>query len=266
MRQYSGLVTGLLYKEGIERVEEALAIYERINDITGQGQSWAELARLLYHDERLDAAEGAALRAIDLFSDKGDRFVVCDCHNLLGNICRSKGETEKAIDHFETALGIASTFNWHDLLFRINFSLAELFFSEKRIDDAHAHVERAKSHAINFPYNLGCAMELQAWFWLQERKLEEAKSEALGAIDVFERLGAAKDVERCRAILGDIEKETEKPVASGELLETVPLSTSVNSPFSARGTTGHHPMNLFRRILRQTTDPASGQRMKGKRE
>ena len=107
------------------------------------------------------------------------------------------------MNHFETALGIASSFKWHYQLFWINCSLALLFFCEKRFDDAHAHIERAKSHAINDPYSLGCAMVLQAVFWLQERKPEEAKSEALGAIDVFERLGAAKGVEDCRAILRD---------------------------------------------------------------
>ena len=224
------------YKEGIAQAKEALEIYKRLNHISGQAESWQLLAWLLYADDQLDAAEEAALRAIDL-SDEGNQFPVCDCYRILGNICRSKGETEKAVNHFETALGIASTFNWHDHLFWINCSLAELFFSEKRIDDAHAHVERAKSHAINFPYYLGRATELQAGFWLEEGKLEEAKSEALGAIDVFERLGAAKDVERCRKILRYIEKRTEKPVTSGELLETVPLPTSVNSPFSARGTT-----------------------------
>ena len=255
-----------LYKEGIAQAKEALEIYRRLNDISGQARSRQILAWLLYEDEQLDAAEEAALRAIDL-SGKGSRFGVCDCYRILGDICSLRGETEKAINHFETALGIASTFNWHGQLFWINYSLSELFFSEKRIDDAHAHVERAKSHAIDDPYNLGRAMELQARFWLQERKLEEAKSEALGAVDVFKKLGAAKELEYCREILQYIEKETEKPVTSGELLESVPLSpTSVNSPFSARGTTGHHLMNLFRRILPQTTDPPSGQRMKGKRE
>ena len=259
----SNMMLGL-YKEGIAQAKEALEIYKRLNHISGQAMSWQSLAWLLHEDDQLDAAEEAALRATDL-SGEGNQFLVCDCYCLLGNICGSKGETEKAMNHFEKALGIASTFNWHNSLLRINYSLARLFFSEKRIDDAHAHVERAKSHAISHPYYLGYAMKLQAWFWLQERKLEEAKSEALGAIDVYEKLGAAKDVEDCREILRDIEKETEKPVNSGELLESVPLPTSVNSPCSAQGTTGHHPMNLFRRILRQTTDPASGQRLKGKR-
>jgi hypothetical protein len=34
---------------------------------------------------------------------------------------------------------------------------------------------------------------------------EEAKSEALHALDVFEKLGAANDAERTRALLGEID-------------------------------------------------------------
>ena len=253
-----------LYKEGIVQAKEALEFCERLNDISGQATSWQLLAWLLYYDKQLDAAEEAALRASDL-SNKGDQYPVCDCHRILGSICHSRGETEKAINHFETALRIASSFKSRHHLFWINFSLAMLFFDEKRFDDAHVHVERVKSHTINSPYYLGRAMELQAILWCKERKLEEAKCEALGAIDVFERLGAAKDLKRCRATLRNIEKETERPVTSGELSETVPLPTSVNSPFSARGTTRHHPTNLFQGILPQKTDPTSGQRTKGKR-
>ena len=105
--------------------------------------------------------------------------------------------------------------------------MAGLFLSEKRFEDAHAHLERAKSHAINAPYNLGCAMELQARIWYEERKLEEAKSEALRVASVFEKMGAAREVEVCRYILRNIEQMMEDPVTSGELLETVPLLIAV---------------------------------------
>ena len=206
-----------LYKEGIERVEEALAIYERLNDITGQVLSWQELAWLLYEDDQLGAAEEAALRVTDLPLNKGNQHVVCECHRILGDICCSRGETEKAISQYETALGIASTFNWHDRLFWINYSLAKLFLGENRFDDAHVHLERAKSHAINDQYGLGCAMEQQAWIWYKERRLEEAKSEASRAASVFEKMGAARDAERCREILRTIEQEMEiqfPPVSS----------------------------------------------------
>ena len=50
-------------------------------------------------------------------------------------------------------------------------------------------------------------MELQARIWYEEGRLEEAESEALRAADVFEKLGATEELEICRELLGDIERE-----------------------------------------------------------
>ena len=196
-----------LHKEGIVQAKEASEIYGRLNAISGQGLSLKQLAPLLYGDGQFNAAEEAAFRAIDLLSGEGDRFQfsVCDCYRVLGRIYHSKGETEKAIKHFKKAVEIASTFNWHVHLFWSNYSLAVLFFDQNRFNDAHTHVERAKSHAINDAYLLGRAMELQAKFWSQERKFEEAKSEALRAADIYERLGATGVLERCKTLLRNIE-------------------------------------------------------------
>ena len=157
-------------------------------------------------DDQLDAAEEAASRAINLFLDEGDQFGVCDSHRLLGDIYLAEGETEKAINHFETALGIASPLNWHDQQFWIHYSLAWLFSNERQFDAAHAHIEHTKLHATNDPYNLGRAMVLQAKFWYEQRMLKEAKSAALRATNIFETLGAVKDVEGCRALLHLIEE------------------------------------------------------------
>ena len=150
------------------------------------------------------------------------------------DICCSRGETEKAISQYETALGIASTFNWREQLFWIHSGLARLFFGENKFNDAHAHIERAKPHAVNDGYMMGRAMELRARILDKEGKLEEAKSEALRAIDAFATLGATKDLERSRILFQDIEVEmkTRKPVASGELPETVLLPAPINLLFS----------------------------------
>ena len=193
-----------LSKEGIGQATESLEICKRLDDVFGQALSWQELAWLLYGDRQLDAAEEAALRVIDLLSDTSDQFPVCECYDLLGKICRSKGEIEKAINYHETAIGIASSSNWLDLLFWNNYNLAQLFFGEKRFDDAHIHVERAKSHAINDSYYLGRVMELLAGFWYEEGRLEGAKSEALRAVGVYEGIGAAKDLENCKTLLRKI--------------------------------------------------------------
>ena len=233
------------HKEGIEQVKEALGIYEWLDDVSGQARSWRWLAWLLYGDKQLEAAEEAASRAIDPLSDKGEHFPVCECYHLLGLICHSKGERENAIRHFETALRIASPFNWHDHLFWNHYSLSELFFSGGRFDDAHAHIERAKSHAINDPYLLGHAMYLRAQFWGDQCRLEEAKSDAVSAAEVFEKLGAAKNVECCREIIRDIEERMKRPATSGgsdfngEPLETMQLPAPINLPFPVR-VTEHH--------------------------
>jgi tetratricopeptide (TPR) repeat protein len=203
-------------RKGYNRRQEALEVYERLGDTVGQARCLIKLSWLLYSDKQFDAAEEAAFRAIDLLPEEGEQYRVCRSHRTLGNIYQSKGDIEKAIHHFEVALGIASSFNWHDFLFWIHYELAKLFHNEGRLDDAHAHIERAKSHTVNSTQNLGNAMELQARVWYEQHRLEEAKSEALRAAQVYERLGAAKKVERCRKLLQDIEKEPNTPVASGQ--------------------------------------------------
>jgi len=186
-----------LYKEGIQLAEEALEIHERLGDPVAQAQCLSYLAQLLRDDRQLDAAEKAASRAIDLVPEKGDQFPVCDCHRTLGHIYRFRGKTGTAIHHFETALGIASSFNWDAQLFWNHCSLAEAFFDEGRFDDAYIHIEHAKSYVANNVHYLGRVTELQATFLFQQHRLEEARSEALRATDVYEGLGAVKDVEDC---------------------------------------------------------------------
>ncbi|KAF9642816.1 TPR-like protein, partial [Thelephora ganbajun] len=185
-----------LYEEGISQANEALEIYERHNHIFGQAQTLQNLAFLLYADEQFDAAETAASRSIDLSSSTNNRLGICECHRVLGNIYRSKGETEKAISHYETALGIASSSNWNTQLFWNHYALARLFLNQGGFSDAHVHIERAKSHTVNNPYSLGRAMELEAQVLDEERRFEDAKSEASRAAGIFERLGAAGDLER----------------------------------------------------------------------
>ena len=206
-----------LCKEGILGAKEALRIYERLNDVPGQGWSLYYLAWSLYSDGQFSAAEEAASRAIDLLSDTGEQYRIGECHRLLGVIYHSKGEIEKAIDHFRTTLETASSFGWHGSLFWIHLSLAQLFFDQGRIGDAQACIDQAKSHTINPSYYLGHAMGLQARLWYNQQGFEEAKSEASDAVDMFEKLGVTEGSERCRALLQDIEEKTKKPVTSGEL-------------------------------------------------
>ena len=222
-------------------MEDALGIYEQLNDISGQAQSLQQLARLLYaepHGYQLDIAEEAALQAINLLPDDGEQFQVCRCYRILGDICSSKGKIEEAANHFNTALEIASTFNWYSEQFWNHHSLAWLLSCEGMFDSAHIHIGHAKSNAIHDPYLMGRVMSLWAKILYKECRFEEAKSEALCAADVFEKLGAMGSVRHCRAIIQDIEALAPSGIldSNGESPETSLLPTPVDSPFLAHST------------------------------
>ena len=139
----------------------------------------------------------------------------------LGNICRSKGETEKVVHHFEVPLGTTSSFNWNDEIFWIHSSLAVPSPDEGKFDDGHARIERAISYTVNNAHDLGKAIVLQAVLWHKQHRSEEARFEfeVLRVVDIFEKLGATQDVENCRTLLQRIQRESNSPVASGQLRE-----------------------------------------------
>jgi hypothetical protein len=88
----------------------------------------------------------------------------------------------------------------------------ELFLRESKFDDAHTHIEQAKSHVINDAYLLGRVAELQARTWYEQDSFKEATSAALHAIEIYEKLGAAGDLADCRTLLWIIEEADGTPV------------------------------------------------------
>jgi tetratricopeptide (TPR) repeat protein len=194
-----------LTKEGVEQAREALGILERINDTAGQLICLDDLARTLRNDKQLEAAEEAASRAIGLVSEKGQEHLVCKLHRSLGMIHESKGEKEKAVHHYKTAIGIASPFNWHDVLFWNHLDLAEMFRNEGEFEEASAHIKQAKPYAVDNTFWLGCATYLQATIWHRQRRLEDAKSEGLHALKIFEKLGVEEAVD-CRDLLQKVKQ------------------------------------------------------------
>jgi tetratricopeptide (TPR) repeat protein len=194
-----------LHEEGIRQAKEALGIFERISDTMGQGGCLNDLAWLYFGHKQFDTAEDAASRAIDLLTGKGRETAICQLHRILGKTYHSKGEKTKAIRHFETALGIASPLNWNEELCWTHYDMADLFRDENEFDEANTHIELAKSYTAD-NLHLGSAMYMQAKIWYGQGRVGEAQLEALQAIEIFEKLGAARDVEVCRSLLRQLDK------------------------------------------------------------
>ncbi|KAF9787278.1 hypothetical protein BJ322DRAFT_1107340 [Thelephora terrestris] len=222
-----------LHKEGIQHAKEALAIFQRLGDTAAQAECQLNLARLLYDNEQYDAAEEAASRAIGLLPEKGEEFQACQSHRVLGRIYRLKGEGAKAIHHLEEALRIATSFKWPDEQSWIHYAMAQLFSGKHQFNDAHAHIEQAKSCAVNDVYLQGRVMEQWADILFEEGKLEEAMSEVLCALEAYKNIGAAKDVENCKDLIWNIEQAKEGQAASDE--------TDSDSHFTYFDTSEHSP-------------------------
>ena len=225
-------------KEGIQQAEEALEILERINDTGGQAFCLENLARSLYYDQQFDAAENTASRAIGLVREKGQEHLTSRLHRVLGLIHKSKGEKEKAIQHFKTALRIASLFNFRDSLFWIHHDLALLFRNKGELDKALIHLEQAKSRTVDQPYLLGGAIYLQASVWFLQGRFEDAKTEALHSLEIFEKLGATRDAGDCRDFLRLVEQKmkTDLLVSNCEFLETMLHHTPIDASSSTKHT------------------------------
>jgi len=195
-----------LHKEGVQQAEEALRIHEQLNYTFGQAPSLLNLAWLLYGDRQFDAAGEAASRSIKLLPERVNQFHICGCYRLLGEVHASKGDTETAISHFKASLKIASSLGLHREQFWNHVGLVELFCDQGGFDNSHAHIKRAKSHAVGYPYLVARAMWLQAGVLYKQSRFREARLEALRAADTLEKVGATRDLEMCRSFLRDIEE------------------------------------------------------------
>ena len=228
-----------LHKEGILQAKEASEVYERLNDRMGHVDSLQYMALLLAEDYQADTAEEVASRAINLASDGSRQSQVCEHHRILGQILRSRGETEAAINHFKTALEIASSLDSRGAQALALHSLVHLLLKEDRFDDAQVYLEHLKLHMANDPFNLDLVMLFQACAWYQQGRLEEAKLEFSRIIGVYEDIGVSADLlGSCRELLRVIEDETNYRIApdepgDGELLGTILLLASID-PLCAR--------------------------------
>ena len=229
------------YKEGIDQVRGALEICERLGGKVERAGFLDNLAALLKEDGQLDAGEEAVVESIKLLQEKGQEQQLYSSHTTLGQIYQVKGKREKAIYHYELALGIASTFHWRPYLSQIHALLAQLFLDEGRFEDADVRIKQAKSQALGNAHSLGSVVLLQALIWYGQRRFEDAAPEALHAQDIFGRLGNARCLEASRNILRGMEEAMRSPPPSGksdtngELPEAIASPVPVNPSFSAHG-------------------------------
>jgi tetratricopeptide (TPR) repeat protein len=205
------------YEEGVKQASEALSIAEAYGTPVDKAGSLNMVAWLTYRAGRVDDAEKAANRAISLLlPEKNQELLICQSHRILGEISLAQEKKEEGIRHFKEALRIASPFSWNNHVIWIHHSLALLYSGEGKFDEAQTHIEQAESYAVGNTYFIGRAILLRAWVLYRQRKFEEARSEALRALELFKNLGATTGQGICGSVLENIDQAEKGLSISGK--------------------------------------------------
>ena len=188
-----------LREEGIREAREASEIFEQLGEKVDQTGCLTNLAELLLGDGQPDAAEEVISRAITLAEN--NQILLNNCHSSLGEIYRSKGHTEKAIEQFEISLRIASSHDWHQSAFLSHKMLVVLFCNMHRFDDANSHLEGSRRHTANSAFDSADLVGLQGFVCYCQGRLEEAEVHYSRASNEFEEFGSTVHAEDCRAMI-----------------------------------------------------------------
>jgi tetratricopeptide (TPR) repeat protein len=205
-----------LPKEGIQQAKEALEIVERLGNATDQAAILVNLAWLLCRGQSIRRRRRSRIPRNQ--PPPGERRTI---FGLQISSCSwrdipSKGEMEKAIHHYELALGIASPFNWHHDLFSVHYKLAGLFRDEGRFGEAQAHIEHAKSHATDSAFNLGLRWRSRPGFGTCSADLKRRNPRPYTRPTFMRSSGLRRTWRAVESSYGRIEKELNRPVASGQ--------------------------------------------------
>ena len=160
-------------EERIQQAWEELESFQRLGASATMEQACClnHLTRLLRADKQLEAAKETAYQTIHILQGEGERFLTCDSHRLLGNIYRSMGKRTEAVHHLDAAFAIAAPSNFGKQLYGAHYAMARLFAHEQDFESAQTHIEKARSHAVDFPRSLDRAIHLQCII-LFRRKLQ----------------------------------------------------------------------------------------------
>ena len=185
---------------------------ERLDDTAEQARCLNILASLSYEDEQLDAAEEAVSCAISQPILPAPQFSLQMRHEteVIQVVVRA------GVGAFDVIVCVVESAFVQEQSRQAIMNPKQLVVPAERGGDSESHLEMSRLLPLALGFIYVAKNMMRSFLGPSLREKIEARSEALRAIDAYEKLGAAQDLERCRRILREIEEEMKKPVVSDE--------------------------------------------------
>ena len=194
-------------QEGIGQAEEALRVFERLEEKCWQGHCLKIIAWGYVDCRQLRGASRCVDRLFALLRNGSDKGLLRSCGRILAAISVQTGNLSDAKEILESTLEVPLLLGDAHSQFWITHRLAEVYFGLGDLNGVGDQITGMKSLAqvSRDQYLLGRAMELQAKMWLKTGRFAEARSEALLALAAYGKVGNSWNQEKCGELLKCIE-------------------------------------------------------------
>ncbi|WP_293127856.1 tetratricopeptide repeat protein [Microcoleus sp. bin38.metabat.b11b12b14.051] len=178
--------------------QQCLQIEESIGDVYSQASTYEQLGWVAKEMWKLTEAELYYRKALEIFSEYGDRPGMASSWGLLGNIERNRGNWDEAERLYRQSLELRTELGDREGMATSIGCLGEIEMLKGNLDAAEPLLQEAlaKMQELGERAKLAEANYDLALLYRKRNNPELAQQHYNTAHQIFEQLGAAKDLER----------------------------------------------------------------------
>ncbi|HEX6533987.1 MAG TPA: HD domain-containing phosphohydrolase [Gemmatimonadaceae bacterium] len=212
----------------LDCLEAALAISVAVGDVAGEAHGWNLMAIIRQQRGELDEAERLYLRSLDAATTSRDPRVVLMVRQNLGTIASIRGDLERALRHYQSALEGYRALGLLEPVSGLLSNMGTLYTWLERWPDAERAYDEAQ--AIADARDDAAARILVAVnrteMWIARGQLDAARDTCDAALDLARRSGDARangDIHKHYGVIarerGDLRRAEEHLARAREIAE-----------------------------------------------
>jgi len=192
------------HPRAIEHYERSLKIRREIGDLLGIANVYNNLGDVHHSLGNHQQALHYLQEAVELLAEIGDKTILVDTYKLLAEVELELNDTDEAIEYCQLSLELAQEIGdreYEGIAYRV---LGQIYRITGRSKEARQHLQ----NSVETLMTTGNRLELgrstyELGLILSTMGLEEGRERLQKAVQIFEELGVARELERARAALVD---------------------------------------------------------------